>query len=138
MLIPPHYFSLEVPWKRCPMLGRVTFTSTFLHTPIVKEKAGPSQTAPQANEPVSYLKNKHGTVEAFVRSADFAQFRNEYQATFARIVAFAETHRDLLVPPNPTRAQEDINKEKKERIDKVKHHFAVLERHLFEENYFNP
>ena len=119
------------------MLGRVTFTSTFLHTPILKEKAGPSQAAPQENAPMSYLKNKHGTVDAFVHSADFAHFKNEYQATFARIVAFVETHGDLLVPLNPARAQKEIDQEKKERIDKVKQQFSVLERHLFVENFFN-
>jgi len=120
------------------MLGRVTFTPTFLHTPILKEQAESSQAASQANGPISYLKSKHGTVDAFVRSADFAQFKSEYQTTFARIVAFVEAHGDLLVPPNPERAQKEIDQEKKERIDKVKQQVAVLERHLFEDNYFNP
>lgn len=114
------------------------FTQSFLHTPLVNNATESPATARQAEEPVYYSPARHGSMNAFIDSPDFSTFKEEYQAIFTRITAFVETHADLLVPPHLAGTPQEKHKIKTEQVDKVKEHFAVLQQHLFEGNFFNP
>ena len=125
------------------MPAPLNFTPTFLTTPFIKNTAESSQASSREEgrvegEPLYYSPAKHGAIDNFVRSAEFAKFKEEYRAIFTRITAFVETHGDLLVPSHLVGTPKEKYKIKKEQVDKVKQYFAVLQQHLFEGNFFNP
>ena len=125
------------------MPAPLTFTPTFLATRFIQNTAESSQVSSQEEgrvegEPLYYAPAKHGSLDNFVRSVEFAKFKEEYRAIFTGITAFVETHGNLLVPPNLAGTPQEKHKIKKEQVDQVKQHFAILQQHLFEGNYFNP
>lgn len=99
-----------------------SFTQAFFSHLPANDVAGTSQ-----QEPLAYSSEKYKTVDRFIRSADFASFKKEYEDLLDRITAFVYDNADQLDPPLL-----------KETRDSVKDDFHVLKQHLFDsqENFF--
>ena len=106
-----------------------TFTNAFYSTLPTNDVASPSQQAQQKQAPLIYSFEKHGSVDNFMRSADFGKFRQDYIDLLDHITAFVHDHANKLNPPL-------LDETKK----KVKDDFDVLKQHLFESEggFFGP
>lgn len=106
-----------------------SFTPAFRRPLPANDMAGPSRPAQQKPAPLTYSSARYRSVNDFIQSADFGQFKQEYTDLLDHIAAFVHDHGNKSNP--------SLSDETKEQ---VKDDYDVLKQHLFDfqEDFFGP